>query len=358
MLDFHDEPNLTLQDLLASWNANAYSLSHNIDDATGFFDDTLPADLTGEVVTTYEHSEDDWYPIACDLSAADPTLLPTCFIDGKMSIHLVGGGKDMEGIPRPVLAGQMGVGCIYLDGSHEALVSRVVMLNVSGLPSSGPGALEHELSRAPNGGFKLVSYRAETATEMNNRDFNSVHVQMYRRGRSAMLQWEKDLTASLSGTPVCVDGRVRDHLNYTDSQLVIGVVKSSKAYYLTSRGLAVRDRLGPGERTPAVLLYPDGRGFKSPIVTFYMRLSNDASNPTSGIVRVEIREDIFNQYLDRDFHYFDALVAHLYHLRCQRPDYGRAAITTEPIYEIEQIIGSSFLPSSIVGLEAQSFLFA
>ena len=353
MIDNLDFPGLRVR--LDSWSARPYTLPPGIDEASGFFDDTPPIPLE-TVNLEFETCPEHWNVVPANPTAIDHPLLPRHFIDGKLGLHLIGGGRDSTGIPRPILAGQIGVGYVSLDGESEVNANRVLMFNMTDISSSEEYNLRAELESGPDGGFIFLAYQPGSSTDINERNFDAIHRLMYRRGRDEMLRWERDMTEEFDTQPVYVDGRVRDHLSLGHTQLVVGVIKRMRVAYLHPRGYEVRDALGPGERTPAVLLYPNG--FDSPaVVTFYMRLSTESFNPTRGIVRVELRQDAFEILVNSDFDYLDALTAHLYSLRCQRPDYARVHVTTEPIYEVEQIIGAHFLPASLIALEAQSLMF-
>lgn len=355
MIDTNSIVSIGLQATLNSWGARPYALPPSIDEATGFFDDTPPKPVD-TVKLGYESDPEAWQTVPVNPSAINNPMLPRYFIDGKLGLHLVGGGRDSDGVPRPILAGQIGVGYLSLDGERDVNTSRVLIMNLAGVSTAEEKTIRTELENAPIGGYSFLPYRPGYGTAFDDRNFEAVHQLMYRRGRDEMIRWERNMTEELD-RPIYVDGRVRDHLSLGRTQLVVGVIKRMYTAYLHSRGYEVRDALGPGERTPAALLYPDG--FDSPaVVTFYMRLSDESFNPTRGIVRVELRQDAFETLAEGSFEYLDALAAHLFSLRCQRPDYGRAHVTTEPIYEVEQIIGACFVQASLVALEVQSFLFS
>lgn len=344
-----------LQARLSSWGATPYVLPPSIDESTGFFDDSLPKPIEN-VELGYETDPDAWQPVPANPLAVDHPLLPECFVDGKLQLHLVGGGRDNHSIPRPILAGQIGAGYVCLDGESGVNARRTLMMNLTDISIAEEMSITEAMQSAPNEGYFFLPYRPGYGTDIVERNFDAVHRLMYRRGRDEMLRWERDVTEGFGEKPVYVDGRVRDHLSLERTQLVIGVVKQMRAAYLHPYGYQVRDSLGPGQRTPVALLCPNGHDSPA-VITFYMRLSDEGANPTRGIVRVELRQDAFESLADKHFGYLDALTAHLYSLRCQRPDYARAHVTTEPIYEAEQIIGAHFLPSSLIALEAQTFLF-
>ncbi len=118
--------------------------------------------------------------------------------------------------------------------------------------------------------------------------------------------------------------------------------------YLHDVGLQALYALEVGERTPIFAVRAAG---DLPVLSWYVRFAGGAdATPNDGVVRVEVAEPWARA---RAFSAGDALSAEgttfadrltgtLLRLRCSQADYGRAAISLEPVVRAEQSLTASF----------------
>lgn len=308
----------------------------------------------------FEQRAQAWEPIASWPDLADDPRLPKWFLDGSVtSVEIAGSARDKLGYPRVIRAGQMGVGatCASPDVSNQKQFWRFIAVNTSGYNEREIAPLRADLRQAeiPH---ELITWQSTTDQNRETaRDLISVRTSVRNMTRDEMLVRERELVAELA-EPVYTDGRYADHANAKDSFLVIGVIKSQRARYLSNRPLEVLYSLKKGERTPAFLIQKArGQSPGSQIVTFYVRLTSpNVVGPSGGLVRVELSERYFYRQAYSDFKLLDAIAADLTRLRTRDTTYSRGEVTVEPIRLIERELQLIFRDTQMAALETMRLL--
>jgi hypothetical protein len=171
--------------------------------------------------------------------------------------------------------------------------------------------------------------------------------------RDEMLDRERMLVMSLE-QPTYVDGRYTDHADPNTTFLVVGIIKSQRARFLSGRPLQILYDLQEGERTPAFVILSSGRRWRDMrIVTFYIRLTSPTLvGPGGGLARIEMSEQYFRHSAQSDFRLCDRIGAQLCSLRTHDASYSRGAVTLEPIRQIEHELHLIFRDTRMVALDA------
>jgi hypothetical protein len=114
---------------------------------------------------------------------------------------------------------------------------------------------------------------------------------------------------------------------------IVGLIKRQMRTYLPVPLQQLVYRLQPGQRTPAFVLPTE----HVELVNIYVRLSSEpGTSPSYGIVRVEVPlEYVQRHHQDDKSAYLSGLAGYLYQLRCRDRAYSRAAISIEPIVQVE-----------------------
>lgn len=345
---------LSRTSLLTTFNAQPYSNWGGEDDAL-LGEDEL-RDQEGKVLDlTFEQEAESWAPISCNQADLDDARLPQWFLDGSVtSLEIAGGARDALGYPRVIRAGQMGVGatCANPSVANRKMFWRFVALNAVGYSVFEIEPLRQDLNAAeiPQ---DLVAWQPEG----EEIDLTSVRSSVRVAARDEMLDRERMLVMSLQEA-VYVDGRFTDHADPSTPFLVVGIIKSQRARFLSGRPLQVLYELEVGQRTPGFLILSSGRRWRDMrIVTFYVRLTSPALvGPGGGLVRVEMSEHYFVNTAQCDFALCDRISSHLCGLRTQDATYSRGAVTLEPIRQIERELHLIFRDTKMVALDALHLL--
>jgi hypothetical protein len=176
-----------------------------------------------------------------------------------------------------------------------------------------------------------VAGRASQRNPVNFEHARRMTVEFVRR---EMLSLETELLRGEPHVSTVMDGLLDQRLETFPSHNVpaVGVVKRQLRVYLHARGLAVVQNLKPGQCSPAFLL-DTTRGV---YVNFYLRLQPLGEEaPDSGIVRVSISQEFFEQSLSQDSDYLNTLASWLFRLRNTALTDLRSRVSLEPILRTE-----------------------
>ena len=363
-------PVLRRNTLLNSLNATPYSNWGVEDDA--LLNDVDPIDNQQSVLDIeLEKSAEEWSPITFSPDLADDPRLPNWFLDGSVtSLEIAGSAVDDLGYPRVIRAGQMGVGatCRVPDIPNRKHFWRFVALNVSGYTTTELTPLRTDLRQAeiPH---ELLDWSPSNEKEKDSAfDLMAVRSLVRNQARNEMLVREKELVEEISESVYC-DGRYVDHAPANDKFLVVGVIKSHRAKYLSGKPLRVMYNLDEGERTPAFLIERRrGQGRRSAgnqVVTFYVRLTSPSLvGPGGGLARIEISEKYLQsqstngQLINPESQIFlNAIAADLTKLRTRDLTYARGAVTVEPIRLIERELRLIFRDTQMAAIETMRLLY-
>jgi hypothetical protein len=293
-----------------------------------------------------EVSSEAWAPISPDpgpgFVPARWASRPRRFVDGKDLGEVVAWLRAREGYPLPVRLSQIGAVVLREEGSElrreRESTDRVVTLpgdpfpwhEVEGLAIALAGhGLRLLLARLPKVHDEAELFNVElTRKAVGNRSIRE------------MAALEEHLASLSPDIPTLVDGRLEPRSGgrgpFTP---VIGVIKTQQQRYLHPLGLRTLYDLDPGQRTPVFLIEGDDR---FPVASFYLRLWG--RSPGYGVIRVELPRAYFELKRAEEAAYADRLAVTLFALRTRRAEYGRAAVTLDPVLRAEESLGALFSP--------------
>lgn len=363
-------PVLRRKTLLDTLGAKPYSNWGNEDDA--LLSDVEPVDNQQSVIDLeLENSAEEWMPIPFSPELSSDPRLPNWFLDGSVtSLEIAGSAIDNLGYPRVIRAGQMGVGatCRIANTSNKKRFCRFVALNASGYGEMQIKPLRDDLAQAEIPHDLLDWIPSNDKDRESAFDLMNVRALVRDRARDEMLIRERNLVEEIA-EPVYADGRYVDHAPLNDAFLVVGVIKSQRACYLSGRPLQVLYNLNKGERTPAFLIERRrGQGRSrtgNQVVTFYVRLTPpELVGPGGGLGRIEVSERYLRsqakngqRLLDQDNQgLLDAIAADLTQLRTRDLTYARGAVTVEPIRLIERELKLIFRDTQMAAIETMRLL--
>lgn len=363
-------PVLRLNTLLGMLNATPYSNWGAEDDA--LLSDVKLVDNQQSVLDIeLEKPAEDWSPTPFFPELVDDPRLPNWFLDGSVtSLEIAGSAIDDLGYPRVIRAGQMGVGatCRIPDIPNRKHFWRFIALNTSGYTKTEINPLRTDFWQAkiPH---ELLEWSPSNEKEQDEAfDLMLVRSLVRNQARDEMLVREKELVEEIS-EPIYCDGRYVDHAPTNESFLVVGVIKSQRARYLSGRPLQVLYGLNEGERTPAFLVERRrGQGRRSDgnqIITFYVRLTSpNLVGPGGGLARIEISERYLKnqstngQVLSQENQILlNAIAADLTKLRTRDVTYARGAVSVEPIRLIERELRLIFRDTQMAATETMRLLY-
>ena len=363
-------PTLRRTTLLSTLNAKPYSTWGNEDDAL-LSDVELIDNQQSVLDIEIEAPVEKWSPIPCLPELANDSRLPNWFLDGSVtSLEIAGSAIDSLGYPRVIRAGQMGVGatCRIDSMQNRKEFWRFVALNTAGYTPAEINPLRTDLKQAeiPH---ELIDWMPSNTKEQDAAfDLMSVRSLVRDQTRNEMLAREREFVEVIA-EPIYCDGRYVDHAPAKDNFLVVGVIKSQRAKYLSGKPLQVLYSLLEGERTPAFLIERRrGQGRTkagNQVVTFYARLTSpNLVGPGGGLARIElserycrnqarIGERLINQ---ENQELLNAIAADLTQLRTRDLTYARGAVTVEPIRLIERELRLIFRDTQLAAMETMCLL--
>lgn len=356
--------------LLSALNAKPYSSWGDEDDAL-LSDIELIDNQQSVLDIEIEEPIEKWFPIPYFPSLADDPRLPNWFLDGSVtSLEIAGSAIDNLGYPRVIRAGQMAVGatCRTKGVQNRKEFWRFVALNTAGYTTTEINPLRNDLKQAeiPH---ELIDWFPSNAKEQDAAyDLMSVRSLVREQTRNQMLAQEREFVEMLA-EPVYCDGRYVDHAPANDDFLVVGVIKSQRAKYLSGRPLQVLYNLNEGERTPSFLIERRrGQGrtrIGNQVITFYVRLTSPSLvGPGGGIARIEVSERYFHNQVKRgeklinqeNQELLNAIASDLRQLRTHDLTYARGAVTVEPIRLIERELRLIFRDTQMAAMETMCLL--
>jgi len=356
--------------LLSTLSAKPYSNWGNEDDAL-LSDIELVDNQQSVLDIELEAPAANWLPVPNFGELANDQRLPNWFLDGSVaSLEIAGTAIDNLGYPRVIRAGQMAVGATCrIDGvQNRKEFWRFVALNTAGYTIAEIHPLRTDLRQAEIS-HELIDWTPSNTKEQDAAfDLMSVRSLVRDQTRNEMLAREREFVDTMA-EPVYCDGRYVDHAPGNDEFLVVGVIKSHRANYLTGKPLQVLYSLNEGERTPAFLIERRrGHGRTqagNQVVTFYIRLTSpNLVGPGGGLARIEISErylrnsvksgeKILNQ---ENQMLLNAIAADLTQLRTRDLTYARGAVTVEPIRLIERELRLIFRDTQMAAMETMNLL--
>ena len=363
-------PALRRSTLLNILNAKPYSNWGGEDDAL-LSDNELIDNQQSVLDIELEQPAEKWLPIPYFPNLANDPRLPNWFLDGSVtSLEIAGSAIDNLGYPRVIRAGQMGVGatCRVEDVPNHKVFWRFVALNTAGYTVTEINPLRIDLKQADTP-HELFDWTPSSIKEQDLAfDLMSVRTLVRDQTRDEMLARERELVETIA-EPVYCDGRYVDHAPANDGFLVIGVIKSQRAKYLSGRPLQILYNLNEGERTPAFLIERrrgQGRTKEgNQVVTFYVRLTSpDLVGPGGGLARIEVSQRYLRNQVksgqkilqQENQKLLNAIAADLTQLRTRDLTYARGAVTVEPIRLIERELRLIFRDTQMAAMETMSLL--
>jgi len=356
--------------LLNILNAKPYSNWGGEDDAL-LSDIELVDNQQSVLNIEIEEPIEKWLPIPYFPDLVKDPRLPNWFLDGSVtSLEIAGSAIDNLGYPRVIRAGQMGVGatCRIEGVSNRKEFWRFVALNTAGYTIAEINPLRSDLGQAeiPH---ELLDWTPSNRKEQDAAfDLMSVRTLVRDQTRDEMLARERELVEAIA-EPVYCDGRYVDHAPVNDSFLVIGVIKSHRAKYLSGSPLQILYNLNEGERTPAFLIERRrGQGrtkVGNQVITFYVRLTSPSLvGPGGGLARIEVSERFFRDQVKNGEKLLDqenqkllnAIAADLTQLRTRDLTYTRGAVTVEPIRLVERELRLIFRDTQMAAIETMRLL--
>lgn len=306
----------------------------------------------------YEWPVADWEPIPPRAGAVGTFPLPSRFIDGSIRTRVVGTIQDSRGRQRPLVLASLGAVALSLgqlspEGRYPLDRGRFQVETCLVILANGLAARDLEVIRDAVGsiGVRLV---APTSGQVPD-DFEKTRLHTVDFARLEMLAHESRILRFAPDVPTIVDGLLDKRLDPAGSHDLpaVGVVKRQGRTYLHQAGVNLIYSLRPGQRTPAFLLDTT----RGKYVTFYLRLGANAGDlPTSGVVRVALSQEFFENRLESDWDYLSALADWLCRLRCLDGSYPRASVSIEPIVRVEDHL-SALLPDLDERVGAFNHLF-
>ena len=356
--------------LLSTLNAKPYSNWGSEDDAL-LSDIELVDNQQSVLDIEIEEPIEKWLPVPYFPDLANEPLLPNWFLDGSVtSLEIAGSAVDNLGYPRVIRAGQMAVGatCRIEGIPNRKGFWRFIALNTAGYTIAEINPLRTDLQQAriPH---ELLDWTPSNTKEQDSAfDLMSVRTLVRDQTRDDMLVRERELVEAIA-EPVYCDGRYVDHAPVSDSFLVIGVIKSQRAKYLSGRPLQILYSLSEGERTPAFLIERRrGQGrtrVGNQVITFYVRLTSPSLvGPGGGLARIEVSEKYFRTQVklgeklinQENQKLLSAIAADLTQLRTRDLSYARGAVTVEPIRLIERELRLIFRDTQMAAMETMQLL--
>jgi hypothetical protein len=363
-------PALRRSTLLTTLNAKPYSTWGSEDDA--LLSDVELVDNQQSVLNIeLEEPAEKWLPVPYFPELANDPQLPNWFLDGSVtSLEIAGSATDNLGYPRVIRAGQMAVGATCRIGGvpNRKEFWRFVALNTAGYTVAEINPLRIDLKQAEVPHELLDWFPSNTKEQDSAFDLMSVRTLVRDQTRDEMLARERELVEVIA-EPVYCDGRYVDHAPPNDGFLVVGVIKSHRAKYLSGRPLQVLYSLNEGERTPAFLIErrrgQDRTKAGNQVITFYIRLTSpNLVGPGGGLARIEVSERYFRNHVEsverllnqENQKLLNAIAADLTQLRTRDLTYARGAVTVEPIRLIERELKLIFRDTQMAAMETMCLL--
>jgi hypothetical protein len=300
---------------------------------------------------SYEMAADSWEPrdTSDPVTVADWPFRPIRFVDGKDVGRTVAWlCSPIEGYPVPVRLAEIGA-VVLRDVNRELrreweTVERVVALMVDLFPWD---EIENFAIALQENGFRLLPCSAPQQGSNSDGGYSYEFERMRKttanRSMDEMTRLETQALAQGSDVPTIVDGRLEPRVGGFNRATapVVGLIKTHRESYLHNRGWQVFYDLRPGQRTPAFLL----QGRNLTVVTWYLRLDGARGEmPNTGIVRVEVPQDYFEEIVGGNVAHLDRLSRIVCDYRCRDQAYGRAAISLYPIQRAEEKLAAIFTP--------------
>jgi hypothetical protein len=302
-----------------------------------------------------EMKADEWTPldllVPTGFHARDWEGRPRRFVDGKDVGMVVAALRAPAGFPVPVRLSQ--VGAVVLtdeDGvlrRQAEIVERVVTFMTHPFPFYEIESLGRALQAS---GLHLCHARPPFVEDPAERlaslfDYGLLRKITMNTSNNEMKQLEEGLAARFyDDVPTVIDGRLEPRFGQrTQTTAVVGVIKSHQGHYLHPLGLQVRYALRPQQRTPLFFLSTGSY----PVVSWYLRFAGGL--PDQGVVRVELPRLYYDELPESERRrHVDLLSATLYQYRCRQEDYGRAAVSLQPIVRAEESLGALMQPMNRV----------
>lgn len=289
----------------------------------------------------YEEPSAMWRPKpSLSLAPSSWAQRPIRFIDGKDVGITVAWLQNSYGHPIPIRLSE--IGAVVLreeDGTLRRepgpVIERVVTLAADQFPWDEVESFAVALHAH---GFRLLIASPKIVTF----DFGEMNHSNRNRSRDEMVRLERQMLARASDIPTLVDGRLEPRFGAFNPACdpVVGMIKTHSRDYLHDQGWRTRYGLELGERTPAFVITAKNLA----VVSWFIRLDGAPDDaPDTGIVRLEIPHEGFENARHRDFSYLDHLTALVCAYRCRDQSYRRAAISIYPIQRAEEELGAQFV---------------
>jgi hypothetical protein len=250
--------------------------------------------------------------------------------------------RESAGYPLPVRLSQIGAVILREEGSelrreHEA-VARVVTL--PGDPFRWHEIESLAIALGEHGLRLLLARLPQVHDESELFNVELTRKAVSNRSIREMAAMEEHLASLMPGIVTVVDGRLEPRSGGRGSGTpVIGIIKTQQQRYLHPQGFRTLYDLEPGQRTPVFAIEGDDR---FPVASFYLRLWG--RSPGYGVVRVELPLVYFELMRAQEAAYVDRLAVTLFAHRTRRAEYGRAAVTLDPVLRAEESLSALFSP--------------
>ena len=305
------------------------------------------------VILDYETS--NWKAIAIDRNLPvnwrpeNWQQRPVRFIDGKDVGQTIAWVRAPSTQLVPIRLAQIGSIAMRVENGECRrefhVAERVVSMEVDLFPWT---EIESFAVALQDNGFRLLTRLATPPPDEEvTFDFDKMRKIAQNRSKIEMELLEKAAVSYNDNEPTLIDGPLETRRGGFDAKHspVVGVIKKPRNYHLNPDKKQLLYQLEVGERTPVFCL-PDAR---LPVVTWYLRLAGvREASPSGGVVRVEVCQEWFKTYRNKDWDFVDKLSQTICRYRCREQSYDRASVSLHPIVRGEESLGSLFIPTNVL----------
>ncbi len=321
-----------------------------------FQSDALPEDLAGTSDLDVELPRDEWDAITPQTPdgwrVGEWAERPIRFVDGSDKGDTVAWLRGPLGHPIPVRFSQIGSVVVEVIAGERFRIFDICEPVVSLVADAFEwDEVEAFASELQENGMRLLP--AKPPGGVLSYDFETMRKAAQNRSNDEMGILEELAIAQAPDVPTIVDGRLEPRSGGFDPAVspVIGVVKSHREIYLHPGGLQLLYGLSAGQRTPVFRILKtrkvtetgvELKDINLPVASWYLKLAGGAgAMPTWGYVRVEVAWAWFEKH-PRRFEWADYLSRALCEYRCRDRNYGRAAVSLDPIVRAEELLAATF----------------
>jgi hypothetical protein len=331
-----------------------------------FQDDTALENLVETSDLDVEVPRDEWHAITPETPdgwrVGDWDERPVRFVDGSDKGDTVAWLRGPLGHPIPVRFSQIGSVVVEVIAGERFrtfdICEPVVSMVADAFEWDEVEAFAAELQ---DNGIRLLP--AQKPDGVLSYDFETMRKAAQNRCNDEMGILEELAIAQQPHKVTVVDGRLEPRTGgFTPAESpLIGVIKSHREIYLHPGGLQLLYGLSAGQRTPVFRILKTRKKTETgielkdinlPVASWYLKLAGGVGTmPTWGYVRVEVAWAWFekrgfaaadSRMTSEGHHWVNFLSRALCEYRCRDNNYGRAAVSLDPIVRAEQLLAATF----------------